>query len=147
MTTTFKNIPLNSFSLLLFFLFVSACKTTTTAQSTTQESYLTFEKKMVDFGTVKLGESPSFTYKFTNTGKEVVTIELASGCDCTDIVYPEMKPFKPGESGEVKVTFISKREEERGALEKTIDLILLNKDPKTGYQIIKELKYKVNLVE
>ena len=86
-------------------------------------------------------------YKFINTGTEDITIELVTGCDCTDLEWPEMKTFKPGEGGTISATFVSTREEERGELEKTIDILLTNVDSTTGYQIIKEVKYKINLVE
>lgn len=127
-------------------LLLMACKTTKTAQ-VNLDPYMTFEQKMVDFGTVKVGETPGFNYKFTNTGKEDIVIELVSGCDCTDLEWPEGKTFKPGESGEIKVKFISTKEDSRGPLNKTIDILLENINPQTGYQIIKEIKYKLILEE
>ncbi len=124
-----------------------ACKTTSTAQQVNIDPYMTFEKPFVDFGTVKVGENPSFIYKFTNTGKEDITIELVSGCDCTDLVWPEGKTFKPGESGQIEATFISKKEDSRGELNKTIDILLENVNPTNGYQVIKEIKYRLILEE
>ena len=131
--------------LFIFFVF-GACKSSQPVQKVL-DPYMTFDKTFIDFGQVKVGEKPSHIYKFTNTGKENVVIELVSGCDCTDLVWPEGKTFKPGESGEIKVTFDSNREEDRGELNKTIDILLENTDPKTGYQIIKEIKYKLILEE
>ncbi|MEM9822663.1 MAG: DUF1573 domain-containing protein, partial [Bacteroidota bacterium] len=132
---------------LAFFLVLTvACKSTQKAQQVL-DPYMTFEQKFVDLGTVKVGETPGYVYKFTNTGKEDITIELVSGCECTDLEWPEGKTFKPGEGGEIKITFRSDKEEDRGILKKTIDILLFNEDPKTGYQIIKEIKYQLNLVD
>jgi len=129
--------------------FITSCDTAKKVTSTTptivKDPYLTFEQPFVDFGEINVGENKSFTYKFTNTGVEDVTIELVSGCECTDLDWPMGKTFKPGESGSIKATFISGREEDRGELKKTIDILLVNTDPKTGYQIVKEVKYRVVL--
>lgn len=108
---------------------------------------MVFEKTSHDFGKVKRPGTASTTYEFTNQGNGDLIIELVSGCHCSELVWPEGKTFKPGEKGEIKVTFHSDREEENGAMEKTIDVILEHTDPKTGYQVIKELKYNLVLEE
>ncbi len=108
---------------------------------------MSFAKTFHDFGEVKVGSQVTTAYHFTNTGNEDLVIELASGCDCSTIKAPEGKAFKPNESGEIFVTFDSNREHERGELTKTIDLLLAHTDPATGYQVIKELKYRVVMVE
>lgn len=112
-------------------------------QSTAGVPLMTFKTRTHDFGKVEKGENPSFTYTFVNKGDVDLTIEFVSGCDCTHIQWPEGKTFPPGEGGEIKVTYLTEREEERGKLEKTIDILLENMDPKTGYPIIEELKYTV----
>lgn len=130
----------------LLMLCLFACKTTqTTPIKVNQDPYMTFDETFVDFGKIKVGDKPEHVYKFTNTAKEDIVIELVSGCDCTDLEWPEGKTFKPGESGGIKVVFDSTREEDRGELNKTIDILLVNTDPKTGYQIIKEIKYRLIL--
>ena len=101
---------------------------------------MTFDHTFTDFGKVKKGEKRSHVYKFTNTGDEDLVIELVSGCNCSTLEWPEGKSFEPGESGEIKVTFDST--EEKGDVTKTIDILLEHTDPKTGYQIILELKYR-----
>ncbi|HHS95221.1 MAG TPA: DUF1573 domain-containing protein [Phaeodactylibacter sp.] len=148
-----KKISLSyfAFALFSFMMMLSGCDASKNAIAQDppkpKDPYMTFDNVDHDFGTVKVGESVSHTYTFTNTHKEDITVELISGCDCTDIVYDEGKTYKPGEQGTIKVTFVSTREEERGQLEKTVDILLTNTDPKTGYQIIKEVRYTVNLVE
>jgi len=53
----------------------------------------------------------------------------------------------PGEEGNFKIIFKSDTEDDRGKMEKTIDILLENTDPKTGYQIIKEVFYELVLVD
>jgi len=136
------------FAASFFFLVASAC---TGQKKVAQEEinldpYITFEKQRVDFGDVKVGERPEFIYKFKNTGSEPVTIELISGCDCTQFLdIPDGKTFQPGDMGSFKIIFKSETEEDRGKMEKTIDILLVNTDPKTGYQIIKEVFYELVL--
>lgn len=141
------------FSILFCFL-LFACNASKTAQvdkapelETQQkvDPYITFEVSMHDFGEMKKGDKKTFIYKFTNTGKEDVVFELVSGCECTTLEWPEGKTFKPGDSGEIKATFNSETEE--GAVTKTIDILLENVDPSSGYQIIKEVKYKAIILE
>lgn len=143
------------FYLSLFFIslsLLSSCNTTKKAQQATapvaeivKDPYMTFDNPDHDFGTMKAGEQKTHIYRFTNTHSGDITLELVSGCHCTDIEYDEGKVYKPGETGTIKATFDSNREEERGLLEKTIDILLENTDPKTGYQIIKEVRFKLVL--
>ncbi|MFK7810513.1 MAG: DUF1573 domain-containing protein [Saprospiraceae bacterium] len=112
-----------------------------------QDPYMTFDNPNHDFGTIKAGEQKTHIYTFTNTHKSDITLELVSGCDCTTLIYDEGKTYKPGEQGTIKATFDSNKEEERGELNKTIDILLANVNPETGYQIIKEVRYKLDLVD
>ncbi|MEM9917070.1 MAG: DUF1573 domain-containing protein [Bacteroidota bacterium] len=108
---------------------------------------ITFEETSHDFGQIKKGERKTKVFRFTSTGDEDLVLELVSGCACSDLKWPEGKSFKPGEKGEIVVTFDSNREEELGPHEKTVDVLLAHNDPKTGYQVFKELKYTLTLVE
>ena len=67
-----------------------------------------FETNEYDFGKVLQGEKLSYTFKFTNTGKTNLIIDGAnSSCGCTTSSPPKA-PIKPGDGGEIKVTFDSK---------------------------------------
>lgn len=144
LSSKLRNLFFMTMALCLCFFY--SCDTTKKiTQTVPKDPYLTFEPSFIDFGAINVGENPSVTYAFTNTGVEDVTIELVSGCDCTDLVWPIGKTFKPGEKGEIKATFISAREEDRGELNKTIDILLENTHSDTGYQVIKEVKYRVVL--
>ncbi len=60
-----------------------------------------------NFGTIKEGTIIKRDFKFTNTGKEDLLIEIATGsCGCTVPEWPA-KPIKPGETGVIHVTFDS----------------------------------------
>ncbi|MDR3047539.1 MAG: DUF1573 domain-containing protein [Bacteroidales bacterium] len=72
---------------------------------------ITFEKTEHDFGKVTQGERLSYTFHFTNTGKSDLIIEnTQSSCGCTTSIPPKA-PIRPGEKGEIKVTFDSKNKE------------------------------------
>jgi hypothetical protein len=106
---------------------------------------MTFDHTFFDFGKMKKGEQRTHVFPFKNTGDEVLVIELVSGCECTTLEWPEYKKFEPGESGEIKATFDSTTEE--GDVTKTIDILLEHVDPKTGYQILLDLKYRAIVYE
>lgn len=106
---------------------------------------MVFEKEYHDFGRVKKGDKVEYTYKFTNKGTENIIVELVSGCECSKITYDEGATYKPGQSGEIHVVFNS--EEELGKVEKTLDILLENINPKTGYQYILDVKYGADVYE
>jgi len=105
---------------------------------------LTFDKELHDFGRVKKGDNVEHTYHFTNEGDVDIIVELVSGCECSEIIYEEGATYKPGEKGTIKVIFHSE-EEEKGKVNKTLDIILENINPKNGYPFIYELRYNAIL--
>lgn len=109
-------------------------------QSTEKKQFeLTFEKDMIDLGTLTQGDTRQLKFKFTNTGTEEVKIDFAQGsCGCTVPDWPR-KTFKPGESGEIEVEYNSKEKE--GAQDNSVDVILTATDAK-GYPIIYTAKFK-----
>ncbi len=107
-----------------------------------------FTAKYHDFGKIKKGDRPTYTYEFTNNGEGVLDIEIVTGCDCTELEYTE-KLVKPGEKGFVKATFNSNRAEpeEIGIgkpVNKVITIVLKNTYP-NGYPIVDELKFDVQI--
>jgi len=69
---------------------------------------ITFEKTTHDFGLIVQGERVSYTFKFTNTGKsDLVISSTNSTCGCTTSAPPQA-PIRPGETGEIKITFDSR---------------------------------------
>ncbi|MEM6964513.1 MAG: DUF1573 domain-containing protein [Bacteroidota bacterium] len=108
-------------------------------QSGKKKFELTFEKDMIDLGTLTQGDKRQLKFKFTNTGTEEVKIDFAQGsCGCTVPDWPR-KNFKPGESGEIEVEYNSKEKE--GAQDNSVDVILTATDEK-GYPIIYTATFK-----
>jgi len=69
---------------------------------------ITFETTKYDFGKVIQGERLSYAFKFKNTGKSNLIIYSSEAtCGCTTSTPPKA-PIRPGESGEITVTFDSK---------------------------------------
>lgn len=100
---------------------------------------LSFEKEMHEFpGTITEGESVSYSFKFTNTGKSDLVISDANApCGCTIPSYSK-EPIPPGGSGQIDVVYNS---ENRGGgrHEKSVR-ITSNSIPK-----VKELRIVVNV--
>ena len=67
-----------------------------------------FESVTHNFGKVIQGERLSYSFKFKNTGHSNLIISyVETSCGCTTSAPPK-EPIKPGDSGEIKVTFDSK---------------------------------------
>lgn len=106
--------------------------------------HMTFENEHIDIGKVKRGEIKKFDFVFTNTGTEIIEIDIASGCDCTTLDYPKNK-ILPGKKGTIHVTFDSAKKEESETID--VDIYLKNLNPKTGQRILKIIDYKYELTK
>jgi hypothetical protein len=109
---------------------------------------MTFPIKSKDFGKVKTGESPSFTYEFTNTGDAPLEIDIVSGCDCTDLDYTR-GVVPPNGKGFVKATYNTKKEEaheHKKQLKKNIDIVLKQRHP-NGMSIFESVSFDVFIVD
>ncbi|RZJ60681.1 MAG: DUF1573 domain-containing protein [Flavobacterium sp.] len=81
-----------------------------------------FESLDHDFGTIKAGDKVEHIYKFKNEGTgDLVVSEVKPSCGCTVPDYTKT-PVKPGETGEIKVTFDSSGKS--GAQQKTVAVTL-----------------------
>lgn len=100
---------------------------------------LSFETLEYDFGRVIKGEKLSYAFKFTNTGKSNLIISSArSSCGCTTSTPPQA-PIRPGESGEISVTFDSKSQ--KGEVNKMV-VVSAN-----TYPVQTTLRLKATVVE
>lgn len=64
-----------------------------------------FDRDSLQLGAVKYGTSRKATFRFINTGVFPLIIrDVQSTCGCTSIKWGK-HPVKPGESGEISVTF------------------------------------------
>ena len=80
----------------------------TDADASTSTAAMTFDKVLHDFGTIDEGETVQTTFTFTNTGKtDLLIVDARGSCGCTVPKYPKNTPIKPGESGEILVSFDS----------------------------------------
>ncbi|MBO4503482.1 MAG: DUF1573 domain-containing protein [Bacteroidales bacterium] len=87
---------------------------------------ITFDVTNYDFGNVIQGEKLSYSFKFKNTGKSNLIIYSSEAtCGCTTSTPPKA-PIRPGESGEITVTFDSKSQ--KGKVTKRI-LVAANTYP------------------
>jgi len=67
-----------------------------------------FDNLSYNFGKVIQGEMLSYTFHFKNVGKSSLIISgIDASCGCTTSVPPKA-PIKPGEKGEITITFDSK---------------------------------------
>jgi peptidoglycan-associated lipoprotein len=108
---------------------------------------IVFSETKVDFGTIAMGETPTHEYIFTNTGDEPILIEIITGCDCTDLSWTETE-VAPGATGYVRATYKSERTEANDfnkPLDKDITIILANTYPDSGYPMVYELKFTVQV--
>lgn len=82
-----------------------------------KKAAILFETDVVDYGEIAHGSDGVRTFKFENTGDDVLIIaRVYSTCGCTVPKKPEA-PIQPGESGEIEVKYDTKR---TGPIRKTI---------------------------
>tara|TARA_Y100001980_G_C14506444_1_gene282026 strand:- start:371 stop:871 length:501 start_codon:yes stop_codon:yes gene_type:complete len=83
-------------------------KAAAASESTPITAAMTFDKVSHDFGTIEEGDTVQTTFTFTNTGKaDLLIVDARGSCGCTVPKYPKNTPIKPGESGEILVSFDS----------------------------------------
>lgn len=91
-----------------------------------------FEKEMIDYGKIEQNANGERTFVFTNIGKEPLMIKtVTSSCGCTVPKKPE-KPIMPGEKGEIKVSYDTKR---LGGFYKQITIFSNAKNPRKVIKI------------
>lgn len=89
-------------------------------------SIITFEETEHFFGDVIQGEKVTYSFKFHNTGgSDLLITNVSTSCGCTVGKYPR-EPIKPGEEGDVEVTFDTNRR--KGIQNKTVT-VLANTEP------------------
>jgi hypothetical protein len=66
-----------------------------------------FEEEVHDFGKIIEGETVSYSFKFTNTGKsDLIIADVSTSCGCTVPSFPKT-PIRPGEKEMIKISFNS----------------------------------------
>lgn len=123
-----------------------ACQTAPKAQNTANAApppafSLSWDKKMVELGPVKKGETRTMFFEFTNTGTENIQIEAVAACECTTVDYPR-GAIAPGAKGRLDVVFDSKEKDAAETID--IDVIFKNTDAQ-GHPRIERVSYKFDL--
>jgi hypothetical protein len=104
----------------------------TAAPTNGKYAVMTFDEEEHDFGTIQQGDKPSTDFEFKNTGEADLIITSARGsCGCTVPDYPKT-PIKPGETGNIKVSFDS-----RGKQGKTTKTVTIMCNTQEGNKILK----------
>ena len=110
---------------------------------------IAFDTKTHDFGKIKTGDKPVFTYNFTNKGDKPLNIDIVSGCDCTELEWTTTT-VNPGEKGFIRAVFNTTRaeaEDHKKDLKKYIDIVLKETNPKTGYPLVETLTFTTFIVD
>ncbi|MBV6439055.1 MAG: DUF1573 domain-containing protein [Haliscomenobacteraceae bacterium CHB4] len=96
------------FSLLTLGIFHSCttAQTTQITQTPQTPTFVTWDKKMVDLGTVKKGEKRTLFFEFTNTSGADIQIDIVDACECTKVDFPR-GIIAPGGKGRLDAVFDS----------------------------------------
>ncbi|MEQ1745968.1 MAG: DUF1573 domain-containing protein [Saprospiraceae bacterium] len=122
-------------------LFVT-CHTAQKAQPAPLPGFVSWDKKMVELGTVKRGEKRSMSYEFTNTFGENIQIDIVDACACTKVDFPR-GVIEPGKKGRLDATFDS-TEKEKG---ETISITIIFKNTHAnGVPRIEVVEYRFDIV-
>ncbi len=109
----------------------------------TATDWVTWDKKMIDFGPLKKGEKRTSFFELTNTTAETVQVDIIDHCDCTTADYPR-GPIPVGEKRRIDFTFDSATKDSSETI--SIRLIWKQRD-KHGNPRFDELNYKFELVK
>ena len=83
-------------------------KAAAASETKTITAEMNFDKVSHDFGTIEEGETVQTAFNFTNTGKaDLLIVDARGSCGCTVPKYPKNIPIKPGETGQILVSFDS----------------------------------------
>lgn len=92
---------------------------------------IVFEQPSHSFGRVVQGAKVDHTYRFTNQGKvDLIITDVRASCGCTVSKAWPRHPIRPGQSGEIEVTFDSEGRD--GRQEKTITVVANTSPSTTG---------------
>lgn len=81
---------------------------TSTSTYTGTGAEIEFEKKVVDFGNLKVGDVKVVTITYKNIGKKPLILDdVISSCDCTEVEWSKA-PVMPGKTGTIKATYTAK---------------------------------------
>jgi len=106
-------------------------------------TFVTWDKKMVDLGPVKKGETRSTFFEFTNTSGSDIQIDIVDACECTKVDFPR-GVFPPGATGRLDVVFDSK---DKDASETIGITVVFKQNDEKGNPRIESVEYKYALLK
>ncbi|MFN0015513.1 MAG: DUF1573 domain-containing protein [Saprospiraceae bacterium] len=121
-------------------LFV-ACHTVQKAQQAPPPGFVSWDKKLVEMGTVKRGEKRSMAYEFTNTSGENIQIDIVDACACTKVDFPR-GVIEPGKKGRLDAIFDSTEKEKAETIAITI---IFKNTHANGVPRIEVVEYKFDI--
>lgn len=98
-------------NIFLLFLAINLGSIATAQDESTLDKTTTveFEETTIDYGKVAKGSNGVRTFTFTNTGEHPLKIyNIYSACNCDIVAQPE-DPIAPGNKGEIKVKYDTKK--------------------------------------
>lgn len=136
---------MRSFYLLTLGLLLS-CTTAQKAQpapgpAASMPAFVTWDKKMVDLGTVKKGEKRTLFFEFTNTSGADIQIDIVDACECTKVDFPRGM-IAAGKKGRLDVTFDST---EKTAAETIGINVVFKQTDAAGNPKIEVVEYKFDI--
>lgn len=107
-------------------------------------SFLKFEKRQIDLGPVVKGAVVDTAFTFINSSQENIEIDIIDACECTTLDWTR-GIIKPGEGGKISVRFDSAKKDIEEEI--SIDITLMNDDPKTGGPVMDAVHYTYSFKE
>jgi len=99
---------------------------------------LTFDKEVIDYGTIVQNSNGVREFKFKNTGRSTLIIQRCKGsCGCT-VPTCTKEPIKKGKTGVIKVKYATNR---LGQFNKTVSVYSNAKTP------VKKITIKGNVIK
>ena len=106
-------------------------------------TFVTWDKKMVDLGTVKKGEKRTLFFELTNTSGQEIKIDIVDACECTKVDFPR-GAIAPGAKGRFDVVFDST---DKDAAETIGITVVFRETDAAGNPRIESIEYKFDLVK
>ncbi|MCP9235009.1 OmpA family protein [Lewinella sp. JB7] len=103
---------------------------------------LQFDRREIDLGVVKKGDTRSFTYTFVNEGRVPAQIMLIQACECTTVTHDNSIVYQPGDRGTLEVVFDSSSKDEAETI--GIDIFLEQSD-RNGRPVIELVEYHFDI--
>ena len=103
-----------------------------------------FQEEVIDYGKIDKGSDGAKVFIFKNIGDQPIIIKkIQSSCGCTVPKKPE-KPIMPGEDGEIKVSYDTKRV---GGFSKSITILSNAKNPRKIIRIKGIVNKEISLLK